>query len=53
MPLLVQALTFKKRQVLGCDGQIYGGASPVEFTKLISVAKKECKTAGVFGGNFL
>ena len=52
MPLLVQALTFKKRQVLGCDGQIYDGAYPIEFTKLISVVKEEGKTACVFVGNF-
>ena len=52
MPLLAQARTFKKCQVLGCDGQIYDGAYPIEFTKLISVAKEEGKTAGVFVGNF-
>ena len=44
-------LTFKKGQVLGSDGQIYDGASPAEIAKLISVAKEEGKTAGVFGGN--
>lgn len=50
-PLAAHALTFKKGQVLGSDGQIYDGASPAEIAKLISVAKEEGKTAGVFGGN--
>ena len=39
MPLAAHALTFKKGQVLGSDGQIYDGASPAEIAKLISVAK--------------
>ena len=39
MPLAAHALTFKKDQVLGSDGQIYDGASPAEIAKLISVAK--------------
>ena len=51
MRLAAHALTFKKGQVLGSDGQIYDGASPAEIAKLISVAKEEGKTAGVFGGN--
>ena len=51
MPIAAHALTFKKGQVLGSDGQIYDGASPAEIAKLISVAKEEGKTAGVFGGN--
>ena len=51
MPLAAHALTFKNGQVLGNDGQIYDGAAPAEIAKLISVAKEEGKTAGVFGGN--
>ncbi|MGC6496378.1 MAG: hypothetical protein ACON4I_00540 [Candidatus Puniceispirillaceae bacterium] len=51
MPLVAHALTFKKGQVLGSDGQIYDGASPAEISKLIAVAKEEGKSAGVFGGN--
>ena len=51
MPLVAHALTFKKGQVLGSDGQIYNGASPAEISKLIAVAKEEGKSAGVFGGN--
>ncbi len=51
MPLAAHALTFKKVQVLGIDGQIYDGAFPAEMAKLIAVAKEEGETAGVFGGN--
>ena len=39
MPLAAHALTFKKGQVLGSDGQIYDGASPAEIARLISVSK--------------
>ena len=52
MPIAAHALTFKKGQVLRNDGQIYDGASTAEIAKLISVAKEEGKTAGVFGGIF-
>ena len=51
MPLAANALTFKRGRVLGNDGQIYDGASPAEFARLISVAKEEGKTTGIFGGN--
>ena len=51
IPLSAQALTFKKGQVLGNDGQLYEGASPEEMDKLVAKAKDDGKTAGVFGRN--
>ena len=42
-PLAAHALTFKKGQVLGSDGQIYDGASPVSqrgFSKMPKTAAK-------------
>ena len=51
IPLSAQALTFKKGQVLGNDGQLYEGASPEEMDKLVAKAKDDGKTAGVFVRN--
>ena len=51
IPLSAQALTFKKGQVLGNDGQLYEGASPEEMDRLVAKAKDDGKTAGVFGGS--
>ena len=45
------ALTFKKGEVLGADGQVYEGASPTQLDRLISRAKKGGETAGVAGRN--
>ena len=46
-----EALTFKKGEVLGADGQIYEGASPELRERLIEQAKKSGKAAGVNGSN--
>ena len=51
IPLSAEALTFKKGQVLGNDGQLYEGASPEEMDRLVAKAKDDGKTAGVFGGS--
>jgi len=45
------ALTFKKGQVLGSDGQIYDGASPEQRENIISRAAGSDETAGVSGSN--
>ena len=37
----VSALTFKKGQVLGADGEVYDGASPEQKEALIEKAKEE------------
>ena len=50
-PQAAHALTFKKGQVLGSDGQIYGGASPRESARILENAKDGGKAAGVFGRN--
>ena len=50
-PLAAHALTFKKGQVLGSDGQIYDGASPRESARILENAKDGGKAAGVFGRN--
>ena len=49
MPLAGSALTFKKGQVLGADGQIYDGASPEVQARLIAKAQDGGKSAGVSG----
>ena len=49
MPLAGSALTFKKGQVLGADGQIYDGASPEVQARLIAKAQDGGKSAGVTG----
>ena len=46
-----QALTFKKGEVLGPDGQIYKGASPKEIAALIEKANNGDIPAGVLGNN--
>ena len=46
-----EALTFKKGQVLGSDGQLYDGASPENVENLIANAKADDKPAGVVGPN--
>ena len=47
MPRAGSALTFKKGQVLGADGQIYDGASPEVQARLIAKAQDGGKSAGV------
>lgn len=49
MPLAGSALTFKKGQVLGTDGQIYDGASPEVKARLIAKAQDGGKSAGITG----
>lgn len=50
MPLAASALTFKKGQVLGSDGQIYDGASPDLRDRLIKKAQRTGESAGVTAG---
>jgi len=50
MPVAGSALTFKKGQVLGSDGQIHDGASPDVRTRLIARAQDGGKSAGVTAG---
>lgn len=50
MPLVASALTFKKGQVLGSDGQIYDGASPDLRDRLIKKAQRTVESAGVTAG---
>ena len=50
MPLTASALTFKKGQILGSDGQMYDGASPDIRARLIAEAQNGGKSAGVTGG---
>ena len=45
------ALTFKKGEVLGSDGQLHQGASPEERAKLIQRTTEDGETAGVTGGS--
>lgn len=45
------ALTFKKGQVLGSDGQLYDGASPEQEAALIKKAEEEGELAGIAGSN--
>ena len=50
------ALTFKKGQVLGSDGEVYDGASPDHQAALVEQSKKEGwfgnkKSSGVQGSN--
>ena len=46
-----EALTFKKGEVLGADGQMHVGASPENVANLIANAKADDKPAGVVGPN--
>ena len=50
MPLAASALTFKKGQVLGSDGQIYDDASPDLRDRLIKKAQRTGESAGVTAG---
>ncbi len=45
------ALTFKKGQVLGSDGEIHDGASPAQLEALIRRAEEDGEMAGVSGTN--
>ena len=45
------ALTFKKGQVLGSDGEIHGGASPAQMEALIKKAEEDGEMAGISGTN--
>ena len=45
------ALTFKKGEVLGPDGNLYTGASPKQFERLIERAADQDLPAGVVGNN--
>lgn len=49
-PLASSALTFKKGQVLGSDGQMYDGASPDIRARLIAEAQDGGKSAGIATG---
>ena len=51
MASTTQALTFKKGEVLGADGEIYHGASPEQMERLIERAASEDMPAGVTGNN--
>ena len=51
MASTAQALTFKKGEVLGSDGEIYHGASPEQMERLIERAAAEDMPAGVVGNN--
>jgi hypothetical protein len=51
MASTAQALTFKKGEVLGADGEIYYGASPEQMERLIERAASEDMPAGVTGNN--
>jgi len=45
------ALTFKKGQVLGSDGEVHDGASPAQMQALIKKAEEDGEMAGVSGTN--
>ena len=45
------ALTFKKGQVFGSDGQVYDGASPEQEEALVKRAEEEGEVAGIAGSN--
>jgi len=45
------ALTFKKGEVLGPDGQVYHGASPKQLESLIERAEADDMPAGIVGNN--
>ena len=50
LPMTATALTFKKGQVLGPDGQVYDGASPQLRARLVAEAKAGGRSAGVAAG---
>ena len=45
------ALTFKKGEVLGSDGEVYHGASPEQIDRLVDKAKDTGEVGGVTGNN--
>lgn len=45
------ALTFKKGEVLGPDGNVYNGASPEQLDRLIERAAEQDMPAGLVGNN--
>jgi hypothetical protein len=45
------ALTFKKGEVLGSDGEVYHGASPEQIDRLVEKAKDTGEVGGVTGNN--
>ena len=45
------ALTFKKGEVLGPDGNVYNGASPEQMERLIERAAEQDMPAGLVGNN--
>ena len=45
------ALTFKKGEVLGPDGNVYNGASPEQMDRLIERAAEQDMPAGLVGNN--
>lgn len=45
------ALTFKKGEVLGSDGEVYHGASPDQIDRLVEKAKDTGDVGGVTGNN--
>lgn len=45
------ALTLKKGEIIGGDGNVYEGASPEVQENLIATAKRGGKSVGVSGGN--
>ena len=51
LALPAAALTFKKGQVLGSDGEVYDGASPAQVEAFIKKAEDEGEMAGVSGTN--
>ena len=51
MASTAQALTFKKGEVLGCDGKTYKGASPEQLGRLIECAAASDIPAGVVSNN--
>ena len=50
LPMTATALTFKKGQVLGPDGQVYDGASPQLRARLVAEAEAGGRSAGVAAG---
>ena len=46
-----QALTFKKGEVLGSDGNMYEGASPEQIERIIENARESEEIGGVMGNN--
>ena len=45
------ALTLKKGEVLGADGQVYDGASPDQMERIVEQARESGKAGGISGNN--